>query len=70
MKAIFIGKTSRGFKTGKMYDIKTKCEVVKVRGKEQCCLCVYDTSTFTWCPYSNLEKFLENWFLLYAVRKG
>lgn len=48
MRARFIGRSSMGFETGKIYNIKTDCKIVaKNRGKFGFsdpfpCLCVYD----------------------------
>lgn len=70
MRARFIGRSSMGFETGKIYNIKTDCKIVaKNRGKFGFsdpfpCLCVYDIYSDAWCPYSRLETFLKNWELL------
>lgn len=60
MRAVFIGNSSMGFRTGTVYTIKTACEMVD----KKACLCVYDIFSNAWCPYSNLEMFLKNWRLV------
>lgn len=68
MRAEFIGKTSMGFITGHIYTIETACKMVKryktSRADPVPCLCVYDKNSKAWCPYSSMEKVLENWRLL------
>lgn len=58
MKARYIGKDgSRGFENGRIYHIKTDIQ--------RNWLWVYDNeSKKRYCPYTNLEKMLENWELL------
>lgn len=56
VKGIFIGKDgSMGFKYGKEYEFYTyyhnKCIHLK-------------TKDGLWCPYSNIEKLLENWRII------
>lgn len=56
-KAKFIGaNNSIGFKTGKIYELKSKCvdNVIVI--------CTADNKLC--CPYSRIETFLENWILL------
>ena len=68
VRAEFIGKTSMGFITGHIYTIETACKMVKrcktSRADPVPCLCVYDKNSKAWCPYSSMEKVLENWRLL------
>lgn len=68
MRAEFIGKTSMGFITGQIYTIETACKMVKrcktSRADPVLCLCVYDKNSKARCPYSSMEKVLENWRLL------
>ena len=53
MRGIFIGKDgSMGFKRGKKYEFHTYCQ--------RDCLHLKTTNGL-WCPYSNMEKLLENW---------
>ena len=56
MKGIFIGKDgSMGFKYGKEYEFHTYCQ--------RDCLHL-KTKNGLWCPYSNMEKLLENWRII------
>lgn len=56
MKGIFIGKDgSMGFEHGKEYQFYTWCERNYLFLK---------TSDGLWCPYSNMEKLLDNWRIL------
>lgn len=65
MRAKFIGKSSCGFISGKEYDLYTKCMGMTYYGIHGYFLCIYDSKNpNNWCPYTNLEKFLENWRLL------
>lgn len=64
MKAKFIGQSSCGFKTDEIYEITTKCSDIYIRNKKTPCLCVMDSKSKKWCPYSNLESFLRNWNLI------
>lgn len=72
MRAEFIGKTSMGFITGHIYTIETACKMVKrcktSRADPVPCLCVYDKNSKAWCPYSSMEKVLENWRLWSLIR--
>ena len=52
----FIGKTSRGFETGKIYHLRSN-----IRQIYGWCICLYDTESSAWCPYSSLKAVLENW---------
>ena len=56
IKAKFIGKTSMGFETNVIYDIRTK--IIENH------IYIYDNNGFGWCPYSNLESVLTNWKFL------
>lgn len=60
--AMFKGENSMGFKRGKTYNLRT--EIKPVPGVLKPCLCVFDTNSINWCPYSSLEKFLENWKII------
>ena len=61
LKGKFIGKDgSMGFVYGKKYKLYTWCERNYLFLK---------TSDGLWCPYSNLEKLLENW-IIYGVIKN
>lgn len=56
VKGIFVGKDgSMGFKRGKEYQFTT-C----IRHNMLCVV----TSDGLWCPYSNMEKLLENWRII------
>lgn len=56
MKGIFIGKDGRmGFEHGKEYQFYTWCERNYLFLK---------TSDGLWCPYSSMEKLLDNWRIL------
>lgn len=56
VKGIFVGKdSSMGFKQGKEYQFTT-C----IRHNMLCVV----TSDGLWCPYSNMEKLLENWRII------
>ena len=62
MRVKFIGRDgSMGFVNGKVYKIRT---AVRVNSKGQVFLWVYDMSSNLYCPYSNLEKMLDNWKIL------
>lgn len=63
MLATFIGNTSMGFISGNTYDIYTMCKNIIPRNGvvPNPCLCVFDKNSKAWCPYSNLERFFENW---------
>lgn len=70
MRAIFIGKDgSRGFKHGQTYELNSDIRPVHVGGgyifgQEKTCICLFDRNSKAWCPYSSLEKVLENWHFL------
>lgn len=68
MKAKFIGKSSMGFKTGKIYNIRSELKpIIKTNmayNKKMTCVCVYDTNSSAWCSYQTLEAFLNNWEVL------
>lgn len=56
VKGIFVGKDgSMGFRRGKEYQFTT-C----IRHNMLCVV----TSDDLWCPYSNMEKLLENWRII------
>lgn len=56
----FIGANgSMGYQTGKCYEIKTTIERNMIFVWPQ-------NSTAKPCPYSNLEKLLENWEICYT----
>lgn len=57
----FIGTTSMGFVKGRTYKLKSKIETIFSHGVPRKCICLYDTNTKAWCPYSSLENVLENW---------
>lgn len=59
MKAKFIGKTSMGFVTCKMYNIESKIQIVN----NIPCICIYDKNSNTWCPYQSLEAVMKNWII-------
>lgn len=60
MRGIFIGKDgSMGFKYGKEYEFHTYCQRGYLHLK---------TTNGLWCPYSNMEKLLENWRIVYDNR--
>lgn len=73
MKAQFIGKTSMGFKTGQIYELKSKLKIIRrdppsifctSSSFTQPCICLYDTKSEAWCPYSSLEAVFQNWRFL------
>lgn len=65
MKGKFIGKTSMGFVTGKMYDVESRIQIVRrggvVFGENVACICIYDKYSDAWCPYQTLEAVIDNW---------
>ena len=61
MKAKFIGVSSRGFHTGKVYEIRSKLGNAMIGGKEVMFILIQDTATEAWRPYASLESVLENW---------
>lgn len=63
LTARFIGKSSMGFITGRIYQIRTECKEIMI-DKYTPCLCVYDLHSRAWCPYSNLEIMLQNWQIM------
>ena len=61
IKGMFIGKDgSMGFQYGKKYKLCTRCNNN---------LIYVSTTDGLYCPYSNLEKLLENW-IIYGVIKN
>ena len=69
MRAIFIGEDgSRGFKYGQTYELNSDIRPIhiggKIFGQEKTCICLFDRNSKAWCPYSSLEKILENWRFL------
>lgn len=65
MKAKFIGKSSMGFVTGNVYDIKSKLQVFQKQGPSfrrlVTYICIYDNNSIAWCPYQSLEAIMQNW---------
>ena len=65
MKAKFIGTTSMGFRTGQLYNVRSKLKEVHcggyIFGYDTLCICIYDNNSNAWCPYKNLEAVMENW---------
>lgn len=69
VSAKFVGKTSMGFRTGKVYKLQLVWRTIKKRiggpifGHWETirCLCVYDVDSSAWCPYSSYEAFEINW---------
>ena len=63
VSAKFVGKTSMGFRTGKVYKLQLVWRTIKKRiggpifGHWETirCLCVYDVDSSAWCPYSSYE---------------
>lgn len=73
MKAKFIGNTSMGFKTGQIYELKSKLQIIRKQPPSvsctgssfsQPCICLYDVNSKAWCPYSSLEAVFRNWRFL------
>lgn len=65
MRAIFIGEDgSRGFKHGKTYELNSDIRPIHVSRGEKTCICLFDRNSKAWCPYSSLEKILENWHFI------
>ena len=65
MKASFIGKTSMGFVTWRVYNIKSEMRMVR-NGvypfyNDKMCICIYDKDSAAWCAYESLEAVLKNW---------
>ena len=52
----FIGKTSMGFITGRVYTIRSDIKDVyvggKIFGESIPCICIYDVNSSAWCPIS------------------
>lgn len=61
MKAKFIGTTSMGFVSGRIYDIKSKIQMIWEGGDTMACICIYDKNSTAWCPYQSLEAVMKNW---------
>ena len=62
MRGRFIGKTSMGFVTGKVYELRSDIKTIAKNGHYiQPCICLYDEFSDAWCPYSSLENVLKNW---------
>ncbi len=65
MKAKFVGKSSMGFVTGKIYNIRSKIQMVRsgglIFGENIMCICIYDNNSNAWCPYESLEAVMNNW---------
>lgn len=68
MKARFKGKTSMGFKTGQIYNIRSELKpIIKTNmasNKKMACIYIYDINSMARCPYQTLEAFLNNWEVL------
>lgn len=64
MKAKFIGKSSMGFISGRVYDIKSEIKSVWVGGLEVMCIYIYDKNSKANCPYRSLENIMENWVFI------
>lgn len=62
MRGRFIGKTSMGFVTGEVYELRSDIKTIAKNGHYiQPCICLYDKFSGAWCPYSSLENVLKNW---------
>ena len=62
LTATFIGTTSMGFETGKVYEISLSQAILEKSSK--LCLCVEELTTndvMSWCHYGNFQLFLSNW---------
>ena len=64
MICFFTGKTSCGFTANRAYDIKTKLIVLN----DKAYILVRDTRSKAFCPYSSVEKFLDNWVMVNNTR--
>lgn len=68
----FIGKTSMGFVTGRIYTIRSDIKDIyvggKIFGESISCICVYDMNSSAWCPYQSLESVLKNWEYINGCR--
>ena len=64
MQGEFIGKTSRGFVKGNVYNIESKIQKVNKYGVPMLCICIYDKDSSAWCPYINVENMLKNWNII------
>lgn len=62
MRGRFVGTDgSMGFRNGKIYDINTTIQPIKVKGVNKQCIVVMDRSSAAWCPYESLEAVMKNW---------
>ena len=65
MRGKFIGKSSMGFVTGDIYNIKTQIQKIRKSVYPFCedimCICIYDINSKAWCPYRSLEAVMKNW---------
>ena len=62
MKGRFIGANgSMGFKNGKIYEINTTIQPVRVGRENRQCIVVMDRESAAWCPYESLEAVMKNW---------
>lgn len=59
----FIGKTSMGFKTGVIYELKSELRIIRNKdGINIPYIYLYDIKDkIGGCPYSSLEAVLKNW---------
>ena len=64
MQGEFIGKTSMGFVSGKVYNIYSKIQRVKRFGIPMLSICIYDKDSTAWCSYTNLESMMKNWNII------
>lgn len=57
----FIGKTSCGFETGKIYDIDIRTNAPYIF--------VQDCRSFRYCPYDSMTSLLQNWEIPPKIEK-
>lgn len=61
MTGKFTGKTSMGFITGEIYDLRSEINTILRNSIPVNCICLYDKNSKAWCPYASLETVLQNW---------
>lgn len=59
MTGKFTGKTSMGFVTGEIYDLKSEINTILRNSVPINCICLYDKNSKARCPYTSLETILQ-----------
>lgn len=64
MKMRFVGKTSCGFISNRIYDVEIRSGLVRTNGKIKECVIITDKNGGGRCPYESLNGINANWKLV------